>query len=80
MTATQRVRRNFWILVAAAVVAVGVLSAAARMTPSLLAGIITGLSATAAAAAIALAGRILVVSSRAGAHRSGRKSPRRKPS
>ena len=78
MTAAHRVRRNFWILVAAAVVAVGVLSTGVRMTPGPLAGLITGLSATAAAAAIALAGRILVVSTRAGAPRPGRKLPERR--
>ncbi|MDC5698463.1 hypothetical protein OO014_14485 [Intrasporangium calvum] len=57
----NRVSRNFWILVAAAVLAVGLLSMAVRLPPSPIAGVLTAVSGLAAAASMALAGRILVV-------------------
>ena len=57
----SRVVRNFWLLVAAAVVAVGLLSTTLRMPPSPLVGLATAICGVAAVAALALAGRILVV-------------------
>ncbi|ADU49494.1 protein of unknown function DUF6 transmembrane [Intrasporangium calvum DSM 43043] len=62
--AVNRPHRNFWILVTASVVAVGLLSTAVRMPPSPLAGILTAVAGLAAAASLALAGRILVVTTR----------------
>lgn len=63
----NRVHRNFWVLVTASVVAVGLLSTAVRMPPSPVAGALTALAGLAAAAAVALAGRILVVTTRSSA-------------
>ena len=60
----NRAHRNFWVLVVATVVAVGLLSAAVRMPPSPVAGALTALAGLAAAASLALAGRILVVTTR----------------
>lgn len=57
----NRVNRNFWILVTATVVAVGLLSTTLRMPPSPLAATLTAVSGLAAGASLALAGRILVV-------------------
>ena len=71
MNAYQRVRRNFWVLVAAAAVAVGVLSAAATLAPGPVAGALTAVSASFAVASVALAGRILVVTGRRGERRRG---------
>lgn len=60
----NRVHRNFWVLVTASVVAVGLLSTAVRMPPSPFAGILTGVAGLAVAGSLALAGRILVVTTR----------------
>ena len=68
----NRVHRNFWILVTAAVVAVGLLSTAVRMPPSPFAGALTAVSGLAAAASLALAGRILVVTTRSSGRSHGR--------
>lgn len=67
----NRVRRNFWILVTATVLAVGLLSSAVRMPPSPFVGTLTAIAGLAAVASLVLAGRILVVASRS------RVSPRR---
>ena len=69
MNATTRVRRNFWVLVAAAVVAAGLLSLAVQMPPSPLAGVLTALSGLGALAALTLAGRIIVVTGASGVGR-----------
>ncbi len=66
MDAADRVRRNFWILVAATVLAVGILSFAMRMPASPLAETLITISGLAAVASLALAGRILVVTTRRG--------------
>lgn len=62
--AVRRIHRNFWVLVTAAVVSVGVLSTAVRMPPSPLAGVLTAVTGLSAAASLALAGRILVLTTR----------------
>ena len=77
MNAYQRVRRNFWVLVAAAAVAVGVLSVAATMAPGPVAGALTAVSASFAVAAVALAGRILVVTGRRREPPAPHRRPRR---
>ena len=64
----RRIQRNFWILATASVLAVGLLSTAIQLPPSAFAGTLTAVSGVAAAASLALAGRILVVMSRARAH------------
>lgn len=69
----DRVVRNFWILVAATVLAVGGLSTALREPSGPVAGTVTALSALAALISVTLAGRILVVAGR----RQGRKARRR---
>ena len=56
-----RVRRNFWILVAATTIAVGLLSVALRQPPGPTTGLLTALSSLAAVTTLALAGRILIV-------------------
>ncbi len=68
----NRVHRNFWLLVTASVVAVGLLSTAVRMPPSPVAGALTALAGLAAAASLALAGRILVVTTLSSARTRGR--------
>lgn len=60
----NRISRNFWALVAATVLAAGLLSTGASMPPSPFAGVLTAVAATAAVTSLALAGRILVVVSR----------------
>jgi hypothetical protein len=60
----NRVDRNFWILVTATVVAVGSLFTAVRMPPSPFTGTLTAVSGLTEAASLALAGRILVASTR----------------
>ena len=72
----NRVIRNFWILVTATVVAVGLLSTAVRMPPSPFAGTLTAVSGIAAAASLALAGRILVVTTRSRAITQSRRRGR----
>lgn len=69
----DRVVRNFWILVAATVLAVGGLSTALREPSGPVTGTVTALSALAALISVTLAGRILVVAGR----RQGRKARRR---
>lgn len=59
--AYARLWRNFWGLVAAAVVAAGVVSAALRLPSGPAVGALTAVSGVAALTALALAGRILVV-------------------
>lgn len=68
-TAT-RVRRNFWTLVAAGVVAVGVMSLALSRPASPATGATVALSGIAALACVTLAARIMVVTSQLG-RRSG---------
>ena len=67
-----RVHRNFWVLLTASVIAVGLLSTAVRMPPSPFAGTLTALSGLAAAASLALTGRILVVTTRSSIRDRGR--------
>jgi hypothetical protein len=62
----DRVSRNFWILVAATVLAVGGLSTALREPSGPVAGTVTAVSALAALVSMTLAGRILVVGRRPG--------------
>jgi FtsH-binding integral membrane protein len=62
--ALHRVRRNFWVLVTATTVAVGVLSIAVQQPPGVGTGILTLVAGLAALAGITLAGRILVVTAR----------------
>ncbi|HET7277241.1 MAG TPA: hypothetical protein VFJ22_04120 [Dermatophilaceae bacterium] len=69
----DRVSRNFWILVAATVLAVGGLSTALREPSGPVAGTVTAVSALAALVSMTLAGRILVVVGR----RPGRKARNR---
>lgn len=69
----NRVHRNFWILVSATVVSAGLLSTAVRMPPSPFAGTFTAVAGMAAAASLALAGRILVVITRSGTTRTRRR-------
>ena len=59
-----RVRRNFWILVAATTVAVGMLSVALRQPPAPAVGLLTAVSGLMASITFTLAGRILVLASR----------------
>ena len=66
MDAAARVRQRFWALVAAAVIAVGFLSLALRMPPGPVAAVLMAVSALAALLPVALAGRILVVTTRRG--------------
>ena len=68
----NRVHRNFWVLVTAAVLSVGVLSTAVRMPPSPVAGALTALAGLAAAASLALTGRILIVTTRSSARNRSR--------
>ena len=70
----DRVSRNFWLLVAATVVAVGVLSTALREPSGPVTGAITAFSALAALVSLTLAGRILIV---VAGRRPGRKARRR---
>ena len=72
----KRIQRNFWVLVTAAVLAVGLLSTAVELPPSPFAGTLTAVSGLAAAASLALAGRILVVTSRARATARTERKPR----
>jgi hypothetical protein len=65
------VRRNFWLLVAAAVVATGVLSQALRADAGPGTALTVAASGLAALAALTLAGRILVVT-------TARPKPRRR--
>lgn len=60
----NRISRNFWALVAATVLAAGLLSTGVSMPASPFAGVLTAVAATAAVTSLALAGRILVVVSR----------------
>lgn len=60
----ERVRRNFWLLCLAAMVALGVLSTAVRQPPSPLTGMLTAVSALAVVVTLSLAGRILLVVTR----------------
>lgn len=74
----NRISRNFWALVAATVLAAGLLSTGVSMPPSHFAGVLTAVAATAAVISLALAGRILVVVSRSRAVvRTGRRRQRR---
>lgn len=59
--ALARIRRHFWLLVAATVVAVGVLSRALGWAPSARTGIVVAVSGLAALVSLTLAARILVV-------------------
>ena len=59
--AVARVRRNFWALVAATVVAAGVLSQALARPASPGTAVVLALSGLAAVTSVTLAGRILVV-------------------
>lgn len=59
--AVTRVRRNFWVLVAATVVAVGVLSQALARPAGHGTAALVAVSGLACLASVALAGRILVV-------------------
>ena len=68
----KRVQRNFWVLLTASVLAVGLLSTALRMPPSPFAGTLTAISGLAAAASLALTGRILVVTTRSSIRDRGR--------
>lgn len=68
----NRSHRNFWVLVVATVVAVGLVSTAVRMPPSPVAGILTAVAGLAATASLALAGRILVVTTRSSARTRSR--------
>lgn len=75
--AVSRVRRNFWSLAAATVVAVGVLSDAVARPASPSTAALVALSGLAALISVTLAGRILVVSSRVTPPRSRRTIGRR---
>ncbi len=70
--AIARVRRNFWLLVAATILAVGVLSQALRGPNNPATAAIVALSGLAAIAGITLAGRILTVTT------AGRRRPARR--
>ncbi|EWT07769.1 hypothetical protein N864_23595 [Intrasporangium chromatireducens Q5-1] len=75
MTAIDRVRRNFWVLVAATILSVGILSQTLRMPAGHLTALLTAVSAVAALASLSLAGRILVVSTRKGRAPARRRAP-----
>ena len=70
--AAARVRRNFWVLVAATVVAVGVLSQALAHTAGPGTAVLVAVSGLAALASVTLAGRILVVTAALNRPRPGR--------
>lgn len=59
--AAARVQRNFWFLVAATVVAVGVLTQALRQPSRPATAVVVAVSGLAAITSLTLAGRILVV-------------------
>ncbi len=59
--AITRVRRNFWVLVAATILAVGVLTEALKAPNSPPAAAVLAVSGLAALASLTLAGRILTV-------------------
>ena len=78
--AVARVRRNFWLLVAATVVAVGVLSQTLREPAGPATGIVVAVAGLAAITSLTLAGRILTVTTarRASLGSRTRRSPRRR--
>jgi len=71
-----RVRRNFWLLVAATILAVGVLSQALKGPNNPATAAIVAVSGLAAVASLTLAGRILVVTT--AGHRRRRAAGRRR--
>ena len=73
--ATARVRRNFWALVAATVVAAGVLSQALDRPAGLGTAAVVAVSGFAAAASVALAGRILIVTTQLSRHHGQSSGP-----
>ncbi len=76
--AVTRVRRNFWSLAAATVIAIGVLSNAVARPASPSTAALVAVSGLAALVSVSLAGRILVVSSRVTRPRSRRTIGRRR--
>ena len=74
--ALRRVRRNFWSLTAATVLAVGVLSDALAGPAGAVSAVLVALRGVAAVVSVTLAGRILVVTSRHERKRAGRHSNR----
>ena len=74
--AVTRVRRNFWVLVAATVVAVGVLSQALARPAGMGTAALVAVSGLAALASVSLAGRILVVTAALNRQRRRRSSLR----
>ena len=79
MAAVGRVRRNFWCLVAATVIAAGVLSDAVVRPAGPATAALVAASSVAAVISVGLAGRILVVTSRLGPRRTRRRLRRRPP-
>jgi len=73
-----RVRRNFWLLVAAAVIAVGMLSQALRGPNNPGSAAIVAVSGLAAIVSLALAGRILTVLTAHRRRSTGRQRIRRR--
>jgi len=71
--AGARVRRNFWVLVTATVVAVGLLSRVIDSPASPLTAVVVAVSGLAGLVSLTLAGRILVVTT-AGRPRSRRRA------
>lgn len=76
-TAVGRVRRNFWCLVAATVIAAGVLSDAVARPAGPATAALVAASSVAAVISVSLAGRILVVTSRLGSTRRRRRHSHR---
>jgi hypothetical protein len=77
MAAVGRVRRNFWCLVAATIIAAGVLSDAVARPAGPATAALVAASSVAAVISVSLAGRILVVTSRLGPRRKRRRLRRR---
>jgi len=73
-----RVRRNFWLLVAATIVAVGVLSQALKGLNSPATAAMVAGSGLAAVASLTLAGRILAVTTAGSRRRPARRWIRRR--
>lgn len=71
--AVRRVRRNFWFLAAAAVIAAGVLSNAVARPAGPGTAALVAVSSVAAVISVSLAGRVLVVTSRLGPKRTRRR-------
>jgi hypothetical protein len=79
IAAVGRVRRYLWCLVAATVIASGVLSDALARPAGPVTAALVAASSVAAVISVSLAGRILVVTSRLGPRRTRRRLGRRPP-